>query len=361
MTAISVIISLLLALWLIWFVYSRQSLSKLSIAMEFSQKRATEGDVLVLSTVLANAKWLPLPWVAVKFHISKYLQFADSKDIQVSDDYYRNDLYHILMYQKITRRFEFLCTKRGYYRLKSLDITAWDILMSTKYASHVDCDASLIVYPSFLPVPEINELCTRINGHIQAKRFIHPDPFTFRGIREYAPNDPLKAINFKATAKAQTLMVNLWDFTISRQVVLMLNLEWPKDWRDDNVAENAIKIAASLAKKLTDAHIPVRFITNSNKLSVGSGARHLEQILEILALIDLESPSVEPFAPIFSEAINSNYIGHSNKQQGEPQEFWLISAYQGADLKEVYDKTRSLGNVLTAWIDPSVQGKVVLL
>ena len=353
MTALSIFLALYLSLIIIRLAYRKMCLKGLDVRLLFSQPTAVEGDRLTLSTVLTNAKWLPLPWVAVKFQVSKFLHFADMENSQISDDYYRNDLYNVLMYQKITRRLEFLCAKRGYYRFKSLDITCWDILMDRKYVNHFDCDTILTVYPSTLDLPEVNELCTRINGHLQAQRFIHPDPFTFRGIREYAPNDPIKAINFKASAKTSDLMVNLWDYSVSRQVILMLNLQKQSIWHNEILDERAIKVVASLAQRLTAVHVPVRFITNGTgivtgkgvDLPEGTGALHLNNILEALAHIDLDQPPSVPFADIMANAFAL--------YQQEP-EYWLISTYHGEDIEAAYNRLGSLG-AKTAWIIPYSQ------
>ena len=353
MTALSIFIALQLSLLLIQFMYNKMCLKDLDVKLFFSSDTATEGDKLVLSTVLSNAKWLPLPWVAVKFQVSKFLHFKDMESAQVSDDFYRNDLYSIMLYQKITRRLEFTCAKRGYYNLKNLDITCWDILMNRKYVSSFNCGEDLTVYPNTLAMQEIDELFQRINGNSQAQRFIHPDPFTFRGIREYAPTDPIKAVNFKASAKSQNLMVNLWDYSVSRQIVLMLNLQRQSVWHNEILDERAIKIVASLAQRLTNAHIPVRFITNGTgvltgkgvDLPEGTGTRHWNQILEALAHIDLNRVPDEPFADIMHNAFSL--------YQQEP-EYWLVSTYHGEDIEATYTKLRSLG-AKTSWIVPHSQ------
>ena len=341
MTALSILLALFISLAILRFVYSKLCLKNLDVQLSFSSKTAIEGDSLTLSTVVKNAKWLPLPWVAVKFQVSKFLSFGDMESAQVSDDYYRNDLYNILMYQQITRRFDFECKKRGYFPIKSLDITCWDLFMDRKYVKNFDCNANLTVYPSNLSLEEIDDLYTRINGTLQAKRFIYPDPFTFRGIREYSPNDPLKAVNFKASAKAQDLMVNLWDYSVSRQVVLMLNLQKQNIWHNEILDERAIKVAASLARRLTAMHIPIRFVTNGLELNEGAGNVQLDNILEALAHIDVSQEAV-PFANTFTQTFDLH--------QQEP-EYWLISSYHKEDMEAAYKRAEGLG-AKCVWILP---------
>jgi len=366
-TAISILIAVFLAFFLLGLMYKGAVLKKLDVTVSLSNSRAMEGARLVLTTVLTNYKWLPLPWVAVKFKISRHLIFADMENAQVTDYYYRNDLYNILMRQRITRRLSFECGKRGYYRLDAVDLTAWDILMEAKSAAIIECDAHLTVYPASLPAPVIDNLCVQIYGQLRAHNIMHPDPFSFRGIREYSPNDPLKSINFKASAKAQELMVNQWEYMNARQVILMYNLQRYNIWHNEVLDEYTIKLVASLAEQLISQNVPVRFITNGRAIKTGNAAMatektalsdeatfvpegvgelQLERILEALALLDLEQTNIAPFSDIFSRAAEEYKL--------EP-EYWLISTYHGPDLEAAYAKLMAQG-ARTVWILPRSLG-----
>lgn len=100
MTAIGILFAIVTAFYIIRLVYRRSGLRNLDVELSFSASIATEGAGLELTTVLTNKKWLPLPWVSVKLRVSKHLHFADMENAQISDYYYRNDLYNILMRQK---------------------------------------------------------------------------------------------------------------------------------------------------------------------------------------------------------------------------------------------------------------------
>ena len=360
MIALSVFIAAALAFLAIRLLYRRVDLSKLVGTVSFSAPRAVEGSKLVLTTVLTNTMWLPMPWVAVKLKVSMHLIFADMENANVTDYFYRHDLYNMLMRQRITRRLSFVCGKRGYYHIPHLDVTAFDILMENKNAAKIKCNARLTVYPSFLPVPEVDNLCVQIYGHLRARNIIHPDPFSFRGIREYTPGDPLKAINFKASAKAQDLMVNLWEYMNARQVILLFNLQRHNRWHNEVLDEYAIKLVASLAERLVNENVPVRFITNGQrektdeepicdeftKITEGVGDIQLERILEALAHIDLTQTEVSSF----SEILSSTAVEHKY----EP-EYWLISTYHGPDLEEAYKSLIAQG-ARTVWILPRSTG-----
>jgi len=358
--AISVFLAVLLAFLLIRLLYRRVDLSKLEGLVTFSASRAVEGSKLVLTTVLTNTMWLPLPWVAVKFKVSSCLRFADMDNANVTDFYYRHDLYNMLMRQRITRRLSFICAKRGYYHITDLDVTAFDILMEYKNAAKIDCDARLTVYPSTLPVQEVDDICVQIYGQQRARNNIHPDPFSFKGIREYSPGDPLKAINFKASARTQELMVNLWEHMNTRQVIMLFNLQKHNRWHNEVLDEYAIKLVASLAERLLLENVPVRFITNGLSVKIddeptsagfteipdGVGEIQLERIMETLALLDLAQTEVSPFSQILSDTALSHKL--------EP-EYWLISTYHDKDLETEYEKLMSQG-ARTVWVLPRSAG-----
>ena len=361
MTAIGIFIAVFLAFFIIRRLYGGSLLEKLAIEVSFSSSRAMEGTRLVLTTVLTNSKWLPLPWVAVKLRVSRHLLFTDTENAQITDHYYRNDLYNILMRQRITRRLPFVCGKRGYYRLDSIDLTAWDIMMEAKNAAKLDCNLQLTVYPGSLPADEVDNLCVQIYGQLRARNIMYPDPFSFRGIREYSPHDPLKAINFKASAKAQELMVNQWEHMNSRQIILLYNMQKYNLWHNEVLDEYTIKLVASLSEKLASQNIPVRFITNGNSIKTqdeptkntaktigvnevqeGIGELQHERILETLALLDLEQTEIAPFSDILRKTTTEHKL--------EP-EYWLISTYHGPDLEAAYTELMAQG-ARTVWVLP---------
>ena len=266
MPIIGIFIALLIITHILHKIYAKACLKNLDIQLSVSATTATEGDTLTLTEVLANNKWLPLPWVAVKFFMGRELQFASSA--AVTDAYYRNDLFHILMHQKITRRLAFTCTKRGYYTIDKIDLTSWDVLMISKYAQKYPCNVHLTVFPSTLPTDEIDGICTHVYGHLRTSIPIHPDPFSFRGIREYSSTDTMKAINFKASARGMGLMSNVWDFANARQVAILLDTQRHIHLHSEYLEEYAIKLVASIAEKMTAMGTPISFATNAKSAAL---------------------------------------------------------------------------------------------
>jgi len=124
MRAISAIIGALLLFLLQKYLYSQFWNKNLTLDLSFSDERAIEGEEMILFETVTNKKLLPLPILKVRFMTSKYLSFIDTTNSIVTDNYYRNDLLSIMMYQKLTRSLSFLCTHRGYYTINCLDVVS---------------------------------------------------------------------------------------------------------------------------------------------------------------------------------------------------------------------------------------------
>ena len=69
------------------------------------------GEAYLLETVV-NAKFLPLSILRVKFRIGRELEFVTGENSAVSDYTYRNDVFSVFPYQKITRKLRFHCRDR---------------------------------------------------------------------------------------------------------------------------------------------------------------------------------------------------------------------------------------------------------
>ena len=296
-----VILSMALLIGMLLFIqrriYKRYWDAGLNMRLSFSSREAFEGERLELLEELTNAKPLPLPWINAKFQISRNLIFAGADNNNVSDYYYQNDLFSVGMYQKVTRRLGFECGRRGFYSIKSMDLGSSSIMISDKLIKSVSCSADLTVLPRPAPFSSLEPAFRQLQGDIEIRRFTNLDPFSFRGLREYDPQDDFRLINFTATAKTGDLIVNVHSATSAQDLVILLNVEPYSEYQREHVIEEGIRIAASAAEHFGSMGVSVSLITNGRDISTGieqkvppgSGPMHVHRILESLARIDLPS------------------------------------------------------------------------
>ena len=321
----------------------------LDISLHFSHPSAREGERLQLYEVVSNRKFLPLPVLRVKFSASRHLLFDDQRNSQISDQFYRNDILSVMMYQRITRALDFTCSRRGFYTINRIDAVSSDMFLSRRMVDVVPCNLTLSVYPRLLDGEQFDTLFRQMFGTILAKRVINEDPFEFRGIREYQPFDSMRSVNFKASAKTGSLKVNQHDYTTSQRVRILLNLELETIWQYDDLLEESIRLASTLAGEFIAHGIPVSLESNGCDLMTGkpisvpagSGQGHVQTIDEALCRIDtnLKMPA---FLPIINTIL----------EDSAPEDtLILISTFQRADFLDALEQLRA-ENIPLFWLVP---------
>ena len=333
---------------LINFLYGVFWHRRLTLNLFFSEDAVFEGERVKLSEVLTNAKALPLPWVTVKFQVSRHLLFFGEKMLSVSDDCYKKDVFSVFSFQKITRVFDVKGEKRGFYFIKSAELISYNLLYNEKYVRPAGGKAALTVYPKLLNF-HFSDMDGRVSaGEIVKRRFDHDDPFTFRSIREYCPLDPAKHINARASAKNARLMVNTFDAAVSKEVVVYLNLQKYAPYVSEAVFEKAISLAASLARFYLEQNVSVRLISGSYDCfalgaldsGFGTSKAHFFSILSALAKLDINNTEkIADFLP------NPPYRAHRNRL------YILISTYADAELTAKFNGMKNARAAIN-WIMP---------
>lgn len=74
-----------------------------------------------------------------------------------------------------------------------------------------------MVYPNLIDLNSSFVVADSLQGDVFVRRWIIEDPIMISGIRDYTPSDNYKDINWKATAKNQTLKVNKYDYTADKK------------------------------------------------------------------------------------------------------------------------------------------------
>ncbi|MCD8039520.1 MAG: DUF58 domain-containing protein [Lachnospiraceae bacterium] len=247
-------------LWEIY--YKRVWLRGVDVKLWFDADTLYEGSRTRLYEVIENRKRLPLPVLEVGFHTKKELDFADTENTSVSDYIYKRDVFSVLGRQRITREIGVSCKKRGHYKVSDADITTHTLLYRKSYGVGIETDAAIYVYARMTDVSEIMTLCEHMLGTLQCAKRLYEDPFAFRTIRSYTTDDPMKAINWKASAKTGGLMVNTFDSVQSQKAMIFLDVSDTGILKQEALVEESIAIAATLARKLLKQGMETGFAFN---------------------------------------------------------------------------------------------------
>ena len=282
----------------------------LHVRISFSSPYIFEGEKGELSEVIENRKWLPLTMLKVKFQTSRNLEFANTRESVVTDQYYRNDVFQVSGGEKITRTLRFTGKKRGYYHIMEIDLLSTDLFMTMEMLESRETDEYLYVYPRPFQSRELQFYLQRINGELTTRRNLLEDPFEYRGIREYQPYDDIRSVNWKATARVQGLMVNQKGYTTKQTVRIFFNIQDDGILKKEDAVESSLQIAAGIAQYFLKQGVPVALYGNGVdmlsgaavevKASAGNG--QMDSIYKALARVDTGKAVME-FAETFGDKL----------------------------------------------------------
>ena len=292
--------------------YRRHALDDLSLKVDFSKNIADYGEDVELIEVAENRKRLPLPFIILRFEAPLEIKFYDMMNTSTSDYLYREDMLTMKAFSKHTRRIKAKCTKRGYYIFPRVGITTSDLFLTKRFSKVFSNDSHLVVLPELLDADMMRTLNSVTLSELQCRRTLLTDPFTLAGIREYSPDDPMKSINWKASAKTGSLMVNRNASTCAQKVHIFVNLGFYNQKRSVSLLEKSISLTYTWLSELAALGIPSSVYTNGLDVLTNSpvisgtdpGPSALRERAVMLARIDLKKPAV-PFEEILEKYIPS--------------------------------------------------------
>ena len=249
----------------LWEGYFRYWWSKeIAVRLWFETDAVYAGQETKLYEVIENTKAMPVPVLEVGFHMRKELVFVDVDNTNVSDFCYKRDVFSVLGRQKITRMLPVRCTKRGKYVVSEADLMTHTLLYRKRYSKGTATEAVLYVYPKMTDVSEIMTVCESLLGTLECAKRLYEDPFAFRSIRDYTMEDPMRSINWKASARTGSLMVNTFDSVRSQKAMIFLDVEDRGILRYEDLVEESIALAATLMRRLLRQGTDVGFVYNGN-------------------------------------------------------------------------------------------------
>jgi uncharacterized protein (DUF58 family) len=158
-------------------------------------------------------------------------------------------------------------------------------------------NVDLIVYPKPEPISdELHLLPMNAGRSASLRRGAGHDLFS---LRDYQPQDDLRHIDWKATARARRLTVREFTSEDERRISVILDtrLDSAGD-KDQETFERGLTLAASLVKHFIDERAEVRLIVGSEWGRFGSGLEHLYDCLKRLALAVPQTEASDFFSQI---------------------------------------------------------------
>lgn len=273
--AISIVATVALAgLGLAW-LSAHYALSGVSYRRSLEPGRLFSGDDAYLVTRLDNHKVLPLGWFRITDPISvdvlhrgrkftDLLRFSEGVETPHSGPVLV-DRGAVGPFQELVRRYPFTALQRGVYALGPARFESGDPFGIFHREGTMDDVLRIIVYPQIYRSVEIDLTFQEAIGEVRVRRALLEDPTLMAGSREYQPGDPLRRVDWKATARKGDLQVRIADPSTTAKLMIVLNLTtfhyfW-EGIRSERV-EEAIRVAGSLADWALERNFAVGLRSN---------------------------------------------------------------------------------------------------
>ena len=259
----------------------------------FPDKRDLEpGEEFCLVTTLENSSVLPAFSVKIRESVPSELISMDEGRPVITEGVDSMFVTNVSIgpRQKIVRRFPVSLPSRGRYLFRGASVLVGDFIGLKETRINFQQVEEVIVFPQRLDIGRMCDTLGSLLGDVSVQRFIFEDPVLTVGFRDYTGKEPMKAINWKQSARMDSLMVNQYDHTRDLCVTVVLNVDHGA-WNNRNTAllEKLFSYTRMVCEALETEKIRYSFVTNAvtagtigkwDRVEEGLGSRHLSIILE---------------------------------------------------------------------------------
>lgn len=292
-----------LLLYILQRLYKGKWQQGLTARLRFASSYVYEGDSSALYEVIENRKRLPVFILEVGFRIGRGIRFEKDDNTSVSDHVYKRDIYSLAGYERITRTIDLTGVHRGHYPVSDVSMSAFSLFHTRRYLTEIPQNADIYVYARRTPLSGIIPVLDSLLGEQESSRKFLEDPFAFASIRDYTLQDPMKNINWKASARAGELMVNTYASTSMVRLMILLDVEDSGIWKHQDLVEDGIRVAATMAQKYIAAGRDVGIAVNTKERRVIMPAKgnQVRQETERMLTADFEKEETVPVEELFRE------------------------------------------------------------
>ena len=305
--SLAIIVSLAARIW------DKFAFRRVSHGRAFSRSRAFIGDSIDYTVTLSNEKLLPLIWVDIQDTFPQGLELPGAILRGSNTDVTKQHTIttSLLPYQRASWKYSLRCGSRGYHRIGPARLRSGDIFGFSASETRLSEVDYLLVYPRIVDLGQLVFPEEHPLGDDKGANPIVQDTTRFLRQRDYLPTDPMKHIDWKATARRLRLQTKVFEPVVSLNILIALNATTSEHaWQGSNrrYFERAVTAAASVAHSAGQRGYAFGLASNavasySGKwLTVPMGASPSQLTLTLEALAMAGPYVVTPLVDVLREA-----------------------------------------------------------
>lgn len=297
-SSLVVIAGLLAIISALAWLWDRLALSKIEYRRSFGERRAFVGEIIDLHITVANRKLLPVNWLRIADRVPMALPLEGIEVLasNVPTVGRIRMVFALRWFEQVQRRYRIQCTQRGFFPFGPVELEAGDIFGLFSRTLRIPSRQWFIVYPKVESLTDLGLPPKEPFGPAKAMRQLFDDPVRTVGVRDYHPEDDLRRVHWKATARRQALQSRIYEPSTAHNLVILLNVATlAKHWQGyiPERMERVVSVAASIAAYADGQRWPVGILTNgvlpesdqAVKVLPGRSPAQLTRIMEALAAV----------------------------------------------------------------------------
>ncbi len=227
------------------------------------------------------------------------------------------------------QQVELVFPRRGRYAQDAFSVSSkfpFGFLLKTR---KLEAASEVIVYPPVQPTEEFYEILPLISGELESYfRGRGHDLYT---IRDFQPGDPARHLDWKASAKAQTLKVREFAREDERRVELIFDNFLPHESRGTDAEarfERGVSFCACLAWHFNEIDAQMMFHSPPLETRMTGAGEIIYDILHHLALVEPQADSDNQFLESLSDEVDTFKIIVTARSRGSiPTALWTSSYF----------------------------------
>jgi uncharacterized protein (DUF58 family) len=279
-------------------LWGRHLFDRVTLRRSLSETRAFIDEPVILSVELENLKLLPLPWYEWRVGVSQQI-VIEGQRLAAAAMPGMSWLVRrgaIGWYERQRWAFSVRASERGRHQFGPGSMHSADLFGFFPGHYNDNDTAHLVVFPRVFSLPELGFPADRPFGELKGASPVFEDPRRIAGIREYRPGDPLRRVDWKATARSGEMQSRVYEPSGTRQVYILLNIDtlehsWEGYLKDE--LERSVSTAASLAAWACAERYAVGLLANGGlpeadrpiRLAPSGAPDQLTRLLEALAIV----------------------------------------------------------------------------
>ncbi|HEU0075589.1 MAG TPA: DUF58 domain-containing protein [Dehalococcoidia bacterium] len=278
--------------------WARHALDNVTYERIIPENRAFQGENISVTLRLVNDKMLPVPWIELRDAVPEATLTGDERTAGTGAPGYVHTIRstHLSWYERISWPLELKAVARGHYRVGPARLTTGDVFGFNPVVEEQESHQNFIVYPRVYELPELGLPAERPFGELKGRQRIFEDPGRIAGVRDYQPGDSMRRIDWKASARRQTLQSKVYEPSATMHLLLAVNVNTMlESWQgfQPELLERLLAASASVAKHAFESGYSVGLVANGSypdsdrpmRVPVGRNSDQLGHVLEALAVI----------------------------------------------------------------------------